>query len=183
MTLLGLQFAQLLGGAVVTETIFAWPGIGRLVVEAIFDRDFPVVQGVVLVVSLIFVAVNMLVDLAYAALDPAHPLRGRVMRRDPVFWLSAAALGTSCSPRSSPSAWRPFGPDEQDVAKRCTPPGLDSSHILGTDEVGRDILSRLIYGARVSLLVGVIAIGLSCPLGHARRPPRRLCGPGASTTS
>jgi len=70
VTLLGLQFAQLLGGAVVTETIFAWPGIGRLVVEAIFNRDFPVVQGVVLVVSLIFVAVNMLVDLAYAAIDP-----------------------------------------------------------------------------------------------------------------
>jgi peptide/nickel transport system permease protein len=70
VTLLGLQFAQLLGGAVVTETIFAWPGIGRLVVEAIFNRDFPVVQGVVLVVSLIFVAVNMLVDVAYAALDP-----------------------------------------------------------------------------------------------------------------
>jgi peptide/nickel transport system permease protein len=70
VTLLGLQFAQLLGGAVVTETIFAWPGIGRLVVEAIFNRDFPVVQGVVLVVSLIFVAVNLLVDLTYAALDP-----------------------------------------------------------------------------------------------------------------
>jgi peptide/nickel transport system permease protein len=70
VTLLGLQFAQLLGGAVVTETIFAWPGIGRLVVEAIFNRDFPVVQGVVLVVSLIFVTVNLLVDLAYAALDP-----------------------------------------------------------------------------------------------------------------
>jgi ABC-type dipeptide/oligopeptide/nickel transport system permease component len=70
VTLLGLQFAQLLGGAVVTETIFAWPGIGRLVVEAIFNRDFPIVQGVVLVVSLIFVAVNLLVDLSYAYLDP-----------------------------------------------------------------------------------------------------------------
>src|SRR6266536_2405407 len=70
VTLLGLQFAQLLGGAVVTETIFAWPGVGRLVVEAIFNRDFPVVQGVVLVVSLIFVAVNVLVDLTYAVLDP-----------------------------------------------------------------------------------------------------------------
>jgi ABC-type dipeptide/oligopeptide/nickel transport system permease component len=70
VTLLGLQFAQLLGGAVVTETIFAWPGIGRLVVEAIFNRDYPIVQGVVLVVSLIFVAVNLLVDLSYAVLDP-----------------------------------------------------------------------------------------------------------------
>ncbi len=70
VTLLGLQFAQLLGGAVVTETIFAWPGVGRLVVEAIFNRDFPIVQGVVLVVSLIFVAVSLLIDVAYAVLDP-----------------------------------------------------------------------------------------------------------------
>jgi ABC-type dipeptide/oligopeptide/nickel transport system permease component len=70
VTVLGLQFAQLLGGAVVTETIFAWPGIGRLVVEAIFNRDFPIVQGVVLVVSLIFVAVNLLVDVAYVVIDP-----------------------------------------------------------------------------------------------------------------
>jgi peptide/nickel transport system permease protein len=70
VTLLGLQFAQLLGGAVVTETIFAWPGVGRLVVEAIFNRDFPVVQGVVLVVSLIFVVVSLAIDVAYAALDP-----------------------------------------------------------------------------------------------------------------
>jgi len=70
VTLLGLQFAQLLGGAVVTETIFAWPGIGRLVVEAIFNRDFPIVQGVVLVVSLAFVVVNLLVDVAYVIIDP-----------------------------------------------------------------------------------------------------------------
>ena len=70
ITLIGLQFGTLLGGAVVTETIFAWPGVGRLVVEAIFNRDFPVVQGVVLVVSLIFVIVSLLIDLAYAALDP-----------------------------------------------------------------------------------------------------------------
>ena len=70
VTVLGLQFAQLLGGAVVTETIFAWPGIGRLVVEAIFNRDFPIVQGVVLVVSLVFVVVNLRVDVAYVVIDP-----------------------------------------------------------------------------------------------------------------
>jgi ABC-type dipeptide/oligopeptide/nickel transport system permease component len=70
VTVLGLQFAQLLGGAVVTETIFAWPGIGRLVVEAIFNRDFPIVQGVVLVVSLAFVIVNLLVDVVYVLIDP-----------------------------------------------------------------------------------------------------------------
>ncbi len=70
VTLLGLQFARLLGGAVVTETIFAWPGVGRLVIEAIFNRDFPIVQGVVLIVSLIFVGINLLVDLSYAVLNP-----------------------------------------------------------------------------------------------------------------
>jgi ABC-type dipeptide/oligopeptide/nickel transport system permease component len=76
VTVLGLQFAQLLGGAVVTETIFAWPGIGRLVVEAIFNRDFPIVQGVVLVVSLIFVVVNVLVDVAYVIIDPRIRVEG-----------------------------------------------------------------------------------------------------------
>jgi peptide/nickel transport system permease protein len=58
----------------------------------------------------------------------------------------------------------PFGPNEQDIAQRLRPPDLHA-HLLGTDEVGRDILSRLIHGARVSLLVGVIAVALSCPLG------------------
>ena len=70
LTLLGLQLAQLLGGAVVTETIFAWPGVGSLVVEAVFNRDFPTVQGITLVVSVIFVLVNLAVDVSYAALDP-----------------------------------------------------------------------------------------------------------------
>ena len=76
VTVLGLQFAQLLGGAIVTETIFAWPGIGRLVVEAIFNRDFPIVQGVVLVVSLVFVLVNVLVDVAYVVIDPRIRVEG-----------------------------------------------------------------------------------------------------------
>src|ERR1019366_5678043 len=65
VTVLGLQLAQLLGGAVVTETIFACPGVGSLVIEAVFTRDFPIVQGVTLIVSIIFVSVNLLVDLAY----------------------------------------------------------------------------------------------------------------------
>jgi peptide/nickel transport system permease protein len=69
-TVVGLQAGALLGGAVITETIFALPGVGRLLVDAIFQRDFPVVQGVVLLLAVNFLAVNLLVDLAYAWLDP-----------------------------------------------------------------------------------------------------------------
>jgi ABC-type dipeptide/oligopeptide/nickel transport system permease component len=70
VTLIGLQFGTLLGGAVVTETIFAWPGVGRLAVQSIFVRDYPVVQAGVLVLALSFVGINLLVDLLYGALDP-----------------------------------------------------------------------------------------------------------------
>jgi ABC-type dipeptide/oligopeptide/nickel transport system permease component len=70
VTLIGLQFGTLLGGAVVTETIFAWPGVGRLAVQSVFVRDYPVVQAGVLVLALAFVAINLLVDLLYGVLDP-----------------------------------------------------------------------------------------------------------------
>ena len=70
VTLIGLQFGTLLGGAVVTETIFAWPGVGRLAVQSIFVRDYPVVQAGVFVLALSFVTINLLVDLLYGWLDP-----------------------------------------------------------------------------------------------------------------
>jgi len=70
VTIFGLQFGQLLAGTVVIETVFSRPGIGRLIVDAILNKDFPVIQGVVLVVAVSYVLVNLLVDLAYAVLDP-----------------------------------------------------------------------------------------------------------------
>ncbi len=70
VTLIGLQFGYLLGGAVVTETIFSWPGMGRTVVIAILSKDFPMVQGIVVTMALTFVTLNLLVDLFYAVLDP-----------------------------------------------------------------------------------------------------------------
>ena len=70
ITVLGMQFGGLLAGAIITETIFSWPGIGQLTVEAIQRRDYPVVQACVLLISLGYVVVNLLTDLAYAALDP-----------------------------------------------------------------------------------------------------------------
>ncbi|MBB3455013.1 peptide/nickel transport system permease protein [Rhizobium sp. BK313] len=69
-TLVGLQLGQLMGGVVVTETVFAWPGIGKLTVDAIFARDFPVVQGAILASAVLFVVINLITDLLYATLDP-----------------------------------------------------------------------------------------------------------------
>lgn len=70
VTVAGMQFGFLLGGTVIIETVFAWPGVGRLVVQAIFNRDYPLVQATVLVLAVIFVAVNFLVDMLYMHLDP-----------------------------------------------------------------------------------------------------------------
>src|ERR1700730_7165014 len=70
VTVIGLQVALLLSGAVVTETVFAWPGVGRLAVFAIQGRDFPLVQGTVLVIAVMFVLVNLAVDVLYAYVDP-----------------------------------------------------------------------------------------------------------------
>ena len=70
LTLLGLQLGGLLGGAVITETVFAWPGLGLLMIEAIQQRDYPVVQAAVLCISVTYIMVNLLTDLLYAWLDP-----------------------------------------------------------------------------------------------------------------
>jgi glutathione transport system permease protein len=70
VTLIGLQIGFLLGGAVVTETVFSWPGVGRLAVGAILSSDFPMAQGTIIVLSLGFILINLLVDMLYVALDP-----------------------------------------------------------------------------------------------------------------
>jgi peptide/nickel transport system permease protein/oligopeptide transport system permease protein len=70
LTVIGLQFGALLGGAILTETTFAWPGMGRLLVSAIGSRDYPVIQGIVFTFALLFAAVNLVVDLLYAYVDP-----------------------------------------------------------------------------------------------------------------
>jgi peptide/nickel transport system permease protein/oligopeptide transport system permease protein len=76
LTLLGLQAGQLMGGAVLTETVFAWPGLGRLMVKAIFARDYVLLQGAVLLFALAFVVINLIVDLSYGALDPRVSRQG-----------------------------------------------------------------------------------------------------------
>jgi peptide/nickel transport system permease protein len=76
ITLLGLQLGALLAGAVITETVFSWPGVGLLTIESIQSRDYPVVQACVLLISITYVLVNLLTDLAYAWIDPRIRLGG-----------------------------------------------------------------------------------------------------------
>jgi peptide/nickel transport system permease protein len=76
VTILGLQMGALMGGAVVTEQIFVLPGFGRLIVEAVFTRDYPVVQGVVLITASAYVIINLLVDVSYTVLNPRIRIRG-----------------------------------------------------------------------------------------------------------
>ena len=68
--MVGLQFGLLLGGAVLTETVFAWPGLGRLIVDSILARDYPVIQGAILIFGLLYIFVNLVVDFIYAFVDP-----------------------------------------------------------------------------------------------------------------
>jgi peptide/nickel transport system permease protein len=75
VTVIGLDFGTLLGGAVITETIFAWPGVGRLAAEAIFRRDFPLVQANIFYIATAFVLINLVVDILYTWLDPRVRLR------------------------------------------------------------------------------------------------------------
>jgi len=70
VTVLADQFGRMLGGAILTETVFSWPGMGRYLIEAIAMRDYPVIQGIILVFATSFLVVNLLLDISYALLDP-----------------------------------------------------------------------------------------------------------------
>lgn len=82
VTMIGIAFGHLLGGAVIVETIFAWPGIGKLVIDSIYDRDYPMIQGFVLFMGLVFTLLNLLTDLSYVWIDPRVRLsrKGRANR-------------------------------------------------------------------------------------------------------
>ena len=70
LTITGIQLATILGGVIVVEVVFAWPGLGRLVYNAVAARDYPVIQGAVLLIAALFLLINLIVDLLYAVVDP-----------------------------------------------------------------------------------------------------------------
>lgn len=70
ITVIGIQIGSMMGGAILTETVFSWPGIGMLIIDAIYNRDYPLIQGVVFIIALIMIIINLLVDIIYAYIDP-----------------------------------------------------------------------------------------------------------------
>jgi ABC-type dipeptide/oligopeptide/nickel transport system permease component len=70
VTMLGLQFTYLMGGAIVVENVFGWNGVGRMAIQAIFQRDYPLIQGFILMFAVLVVTVSLVIDLLYALLDP-----------------------------------------------------------------------------------------------------------------
>ena len=167
----GLQFGTLLGGAVVTETVFAWPGIGRLAIQSIYNRDYPVVQSTVFLSAVLFIVINFCRGPALRRPRPARArelrrpaARSRPGRRPPRALDGRSAAASSCAlPRrgvAAPLLARTIrSAVAAGAARGADAGGADGkAHLLGTDHLGRDVLSRMIYGARVSLLVGFAAV-------------------------
>ena len=176
VTVIGIGVALLIGGVVITETVFNIPGVGRLVVDAISKRDYPIIQGVILIFSGVYVLVNLLVDLTYTAARSADPLlrwrsppqshRSRRTRRSRGARAAALRAAQSdhrrraASSSASSRCWRSLAPlfagDADHDASRCS--GCSrrrNANWLGTDHLGRDVCARTVYGARVSLVVGL----------------------------
>ena len=262
-TIIGLQFGSLLGGSIITETIFSWPGIGRELILAIQGRDYPLVQGCVLLISFTYVFINLLTDLVYGILDPriqyssgstgffaslsrffrrAVAMPMRLTRRGRILWVVVIAavivIGASAGVRGEilrsgawsigwiASTWRkvagidlvwlrwvivaaiglmpfgagwywrrvdarswrrfvrnrpaiagfviayvflliavigpyltPFDPVAQALKNRLKLP--DATHWFGTDDMGRDLFSRVLAGARISIYVGTVVTIIS----------------------
>ena len=173
-----------------TEQIFGIAGFGRLTVDSIAQRDYALLQGVVLVVAVGYVVVNLLVDVAYSLINPRHPGRGNVQ----LSYVEATPLGARARRRRilrrrflrRPAAvasllivvgailaavfakWvAPYPPEETDFEALLASPSRE--HLLGTDDLGRDTLSRIIWGARASIQAGflatVLAMAVAVPIG------------------
>ena len=175
VTVIGLQLGLLLSGAVLTETIYSLPGLGRLMVDSILSRDYSVVQAGALFIAVLFVLVNLgsiscmrRSIRASAGHERHHRIAAGVIRRalrgtGARFGLAIAVVFLALTVFAPLVA--PFDPYEQDLSNALSPPS--ALHWFGADQYGRDTLSRILYGTRTALLAIVMADGLALLLGGA----------------
>ncbi len=189
VTIVGFMVGTLIAGAVVVESVFSWPGVGRLLVVAVANRDLAVVQCILLLVAATMVISNLTVDFLYGFLDPrlrqgaggknrmsdqtidsglvapaaqaAKPKRTAIPLgvKLAILWLALMVL------IALTSQWiAPYSYTAPDLRNRLSPPG-NPVHWLGTDELGRDVLSRLFVSIRISLLIAFGASVISAVVG------------------
>ena len=183
VTILGVNIGYLVGGTLVIEQVFALPGVGQLMINSIFQRDFPVVQGVTLVFAILVVIVYLLTDIVHSMLDPrvrfemtvaaegfveaqiAEPRHGFRSRwyRTPAFVAGVIIVGTILTLAILAPLIAPYDPNKQDLQNILADPS--SKHWLGTDQLGRDVWSRMLYAGRVDLRVGFLAVLLPFLIG------------------
>ncbi len=186
ITVIGTGFALLISGVVVTESVFNIPGIGRLTVDAVLARDYPVIQAMILLTSLLYVTINLLIDVAYTLLDPESGMRSLMA----IETLPEPSIAIAAPPRprfgfltATPiiatatfclvAIVADVDPGALDRAARSACSLLPAQRLkpaseqflLGTDAYGRDVLSRIIYGGRISLLIGFGATLVSISIG------------------
>ena len=171
ITLLALSIGSLLGGTAIVESIFMWDGVGKMAIDAITMRDYPVIQAYVIWMAIIYVVINLITDIVYHYLNPRIRLeivmkikkrtenvnnnrqrlifRGKINKSNTslIIWLIFALLIVLIAVLADVIV--PYDPYEQDLSAALMPP--DSHHLLGTDQYGRDMLSRVIKGAGISL--------------------------------
>lgn len=199
ITVFGVQFSNVLGGSVLAETVFAWPGVGRLVVDAIDQRDIPMVTGALVMTTMIVSIVNLLIDIVYAFVDPRIKSAEHEVRRESCGKYETQSLAEVQKTqylRLHLAALRknkgaivgmillvviiiialvsPYIFNyETDVIANNVKERMQhpsSEHWFGTDDLGRDIFARVCYGARYSLAVGLVAVARSrSSWRHARR--------------
>ena len=180
VTVIGLQIGYTLGGVILVEEVFNLPGLGTLLWNSVTERDYFVIQGVMLLAVAIFAVVNFLVDVSYGLLDPKSGRTGIVVRvplgrrvldkltylfppHDVSLRMGAFLLFVIVVVALFAPVIAPYGPDV--IHSNAPLLGPSSRYLLGTDELGRDVLSRVIYGTQSSLEIGFAAATVSAVVG------------------
>ena len=168
LTVIGLGFGNLLGGMVLVETIFNWPGVGQFAYQSVLSNDYPSIIGVALLIALNYMIINTVVDILYGIIDPSEVQLDVTFFEKMfksiifftfgviicLFWIIMAIIAPFVAP---------YDPVVQDLTLRLKAPS--AAHIFGTDNFGRDIFSRVIYGGRYSLLAGCLTVVIAGCIG------------------